>query len=126
MDKKEEWIVPVDESTDKTKMVIVVRKDLKMPRGKIAAQTSHASVGALVQSMFGKRLEESDFDGFQINTGNTSPEQMRSINEEADTRVVQGLLTISNILEKYREKKVNDDAKNAEEAEVVSTEESKS
>ena len=51
---------------------------------------------------------------------------MRSINEEADTRVVQGLLTISNILEKYREKKVNDDAKNAEEAEVVSTEESKS
>ena len=61
----------------------------------------------------------------QINTGNTSPEQMRSINEEADTRVVQGLLTISNILEKYREKKVNDDAKNAEDAEVVSTEESK-
>lgn len=67
MDKKEEWTVPVDESTDKSKMVIVVRKDLKMPRGKIAAQASHASVGALLQSMFGKRLEESDFDGFQIN-----------------------------------------------------------
>ena len=50
-----------------TKQVIVVRKDLKMPRGKIAAQASHASVGALLQSMFGKRLEESDFDGFQIN-----------------------------------------------------------
>lgn len=50
-----------------TKQVIVVRKDLKMPRGKIAAQASHASVVALVQSMFGKRLEESDFDGFQIN-----------------------------------------------------------
>ena len=67
MDKKEEWTVPVDESADKSKMVIVVRKDLKMPRGKIAAQASHASVGALLQSMFGKRLEESDFDGFQIN-----------------------------------------------------------
>ena len=50
-----------------TKQVIVVRKDLKMPRGKIAAQASHASVGALLQSMFRKRLEESDFDGFQIN-----------------------------------------------------------
>ena len=50
-----------------TKQVIVVRKDLKMPRGKIAAQASHASVGALLQSMFGKRLEDSDFDGFQIN-----------------------------------------------------------
>ena len=51
MSKKEEWTVPVDESADKSKMVIVVRKDLKMPRGKIAAQASHASVGALLQSM---------------------------------------------------------------------------
>ena len=32
MDKKEEWNVPVDESTDKSKMVIVVRKDLKIGR----------------------------------------------------------------------------------------------
>lgn len=62
MDKKE-----LNASVDRPKMVIVVRKDLKMPRGKIAAQASHASVGALLQSMFGKRLEESDFDGLQIN-----------------------------------------------------------
>lgn len=62
MNKKE-----LNASVDRPKMVIVVRKDLKMPRGKIAAQASHASVGALLQSMFGKRLEESDFDGLQIN-----------------------------------------------------------
>lgn len=62
----------------------------------------------------------------QINTGNATPDQVRQLNEEADTRVVQGLLTISNILEKYREKKINDDAKNAEEAEVISAEEKKS
>lgn len=61
----------------------------------------------------------------QINTGSASPEQMRSINEEADTRVVQGLLTISNILEKYREKKVKDDSENAEEAEATVVEEKK-
>lgn len=61
----------------------------------------------------------------QINTGSASPEQMRSINEEADTRVVQGLLTISNILEKYREKKVKDDSENAEEAEATIVEEKK-
>jgi len=61
----------------------------------------------------------------QINTGSASPEQMRSINEEADTRVVQGLLTISNILEKYREKKVKDDSENTEEVEATVVEEKK-
>ena len=56
----------------------------------------------------------------QINTGNASPEQIKQLNEEADTKVVQGLLTISNILEKYREKKVSD--AEAEDAEIVNKE----
>lgn len=34
----EEWKVPIDESEDKAKMVIVMRKDLKCPKGKIDAQ----------------------------------------------------------------------------------------
>ena len=32
------------------KQVILVRKDIKMSKGKIAAQVSHASVGALLKS----------------------------------------------------------------------------
>jgi PTH2 family peptidyl-tRNA hydrolase len=70
MADKEEWTVPVDNSEDKSKMVIVVRKDLKMPRGKIAAQASHAAVGAVIQSIFGERLDKSSFgidgEGFEI------------------------------------------------------------
>jgi PTH2 family peptidyl-tRNA hydrolase len=32
------------------KQVILVRQDLKLPKGKLAAQVAHASVGALVKS----------------------------------------------------------------------------
>lgn len=57
----DEWKVPVDESEDKAKMVIVMRKDLKVPKGKYCSQASHAAVGAIIQAMFGRRLEEEDF-----------------------------------------------------------------
>jgi len=52
------------------KMVLVVRKDLNMRKGKIAAQASHAAVGAVLQSIFGERLDDSSFgidgEGFEI------------------------------------------------------------
>lgn len=57
----EDWKVPVDTAEDKAKMVLVWRKDLKVPKGKIGAQLAHAAVGAVIQAMFGRRLEEEDF-----------------------------------------------------------------
>lgn len=58
----DEWKVPVDESEDKPKMVIVMRKDLKVPKGKYCSQASHAAVGAIIQALFlGSRLKENDF-----------------------------------------------------------------
>ena len=57
----EEWKVPVDESEDKAKMVIVMRKDLKCPKGKYCSQASHAAVGVVIQAIFSERLKPDDF-----------------------------------------------------------------
>ena len=61
----EDWKVPEDKSEDKPKMVIVMRKDLKCPKGKYCSQASHAAVGAVIQALYKKRLELSDFDNFE-------------------------------------------------------------
>lgn len=67
----DEWKVPTDESEDKAKMVIVMRKDLKCPKGKYCSQASHAAVGAVIQVIFGERLNEDKFverlHDFEIN-----------------------------------------------------------
>lgn len=57
----DEQKVPVDESEDKAKMVIVMRKDLKCPKGEYCSQASHAAVGAVIQALYGFRLEKNDF-----------------------------------------------------------------
>lgn len=66
-----EWKVPTDESEDKAKMVIVVRRDLKMNKGKAVAQGAHAATGAVIQAIFGERLNEDKFverlHDFEIN-----------------------------------------------------------
>lgn len=68
----DEWKVPVDESEDKVKMVIVMRKDLKVPKGKYCSQASHAAVGAVIQAVFRYRLDKDMFTelqyGFKIDT----------------------------------------------------------
>lgn len=65
------WKVPIDKSEDRAKMVIVVRKDLKCPKGKYCSQASHAAVGAVIQAIFGERLNEDKFverlHDFEIN-----------------------------------------------------------
>lgn len=67
----EEWKVPIDESEDKAKMVIVMRKDLKCSKGKYCSQASHAATGAVIQAIFGERLKEGKFverlQDFEIN-----------------------------------------------------------
>lgn len=42
----------------KVKQVIIVRKDLKMPPGKLAAQVAHASLGALLDEIRDTRSDK--------------------------------------------------------------------
>ncbi|HBG8470967.1 TPA: aminoacyl-tRNA hydrolase [Clostridioides difficile] len=44
------------------KQVIIIRKDLKMPKGKMVAQGSHASLGAILETMRRKKLNENSYE----------------------------------------------------------------
>lgn len=56
---------------DKIKQVIVVRKDLKMGSGKIAAQVAHASMGVLLNA--GTYTDDSTGTNFSINLSDNKP-----------------------------------------------------
>lgn len=51
---------------DIVKQVIVVRKDLNMPSGKLAAQVAHASLGTLMQKMRGFNHDDLDVSGYPV------------------------------------------------------------
>jgi len=53
------------ESKAAPKQVIVMRRDLKMPRGKIAAQAAHASMAGLLNHVT-FRLEEDTMEGWAL------------------------------------------------------------
>ena len=65
----------------KPKMVIVVRKDLNMRKGKIGAQCSHAAIGAILQTLFGSNLSEAYF----IQTRGVKDEIIFSLNKPTVT-----------------------------------------
>jgi peptidyl-tRNA hydrolase, PTH2 family len=48
---------------ESVKQVIVVRKDLKMRKGKLAAQVAHASLGAILKLMDKRTVHTLEFDG---------------------------------------------------------------
>lgn len=55
----------MENNEKKVKQVIIVRKDLKMPTGKVAAQASHASLGALLK-MFKKKTYPDDRTKYEV------------------------------------------------------------
>lgn len=53
----------------KVKQILVVRKDLKMTKGKIIAQCSHASLGVILQMMDKTITEEGEVRTLDIHKG---------------------------------------------------------
>jgi PTH2 family peptidyl-tRNA hydrolase len=71
-----------------TKQVIMVRKDLKMPKGKLAAQVAHASLSVILN--YSKRL-------------NDIPEPMQHWLDNSFTKVVVGVADLDELWEIYME-----------------------
>lgn len=66
------------------KQVIVVRKDLKMPTGKVAAQSAHASVAAVLRSQK-KKVEEWNKTGMKkVILRVDSQKELLSIKKDAE------------------------------------------
>ncbi len=64
-------------STDTSKMIIVMRKDLNMRKGKMIAQGSHAAVKAVLQSIISK-------DVHQKNNYKKEVEDLHIVTEQPD------------------------------------------
>ena len=75
----------------KTKQVIVVRKDLNMPVGKVCAQSAHASMKAVIQDI------PDNFDNFSDETKEAITEWL----EKEFTKVVVGIDSEDQMLDLY-------------------------
>ena len=56
-------------SSDDLKMVFLVRQDLKMKAGKIAAQVAHAAIGLYDDIIFGNNIYQKEALDFWVNYG---------------------------------------------------------
>lgn len=79
----------------KTKQVIVVRKDLNMPVGKVCAQSAHASMKAVIQDI------PDNFDNFSDETKEAITEWL----EKEFTKVVVGIDSEDQMLDLYNKAK---------------------
>jgi len=70
--------------TNDTKQVIVIRKDLKMRKGKMVAQGAHASMKAVI--------DEGEFDKMDWGGGDTDPQLIITLSEDMNAWLI-GLFT---------------------------------
>ena len=92
-----DWKVPVDESIDKSKMVLVIRKDLKVPKGKYISQGAHAATCALIQALFGHRITEDDFDGHEIKTHSITNDAVKDWLTGEFTKITVGVNSLEDL-----------------------------
>ena len=102
-EKLDEMFVPTNERRiveegKKSKQVIVVRTDLKMPDGKMAAQACHASLACFLK--MGKKTEYGDSKVFTV--GYNSDDELGSWIDKKFTKIVLGVNSLEELEEMYK------------------------
>lgn len=95
------------------KQLIIIRKDLGMNKGKLAAQASHASMGALLKAFNTKRLDEDHIISMDISFAwgknqvvsewlqGSFAKVVLAVNSEAELEAVAALAKEHNLLYSY-------------------------
>ncbi len=92
---------PVEQRPIIAKQVIVVRKDVKMPAGKILAQVSHASMATILHLVKTTTANGIETRSFTLNPTNDVDRAVQEWLDGSFTKVVVGVETEDELLQLY-------------------------
>lgn len=92
---------PIEQRPIIAKQVIVVRKDVKMPAGKILAQVSHASMATILRLVKTTTANGIETRSFTLNPTNDVDRAVQEWLDGSFTKVVVGVETEDELLQLY-------------------------
>lgn len=92
---------PVEQRPIIAKQVIVVRKDVKMPAGKILAQVSHASMATILHLVKTTTVDGIETRSFTLDPTNSVDRAVQEWLDGSFTKVVVGVETEAELLQLY-------------------------
>lgn len=96
----------IDRQNIEPRQIIVIRKDLNMPSGKLAAQVSHASLGCILKLANKENTEETFSLNLQLNQKNKSDKAVIDWLNFRFTKVVLYVKSEEKLVEIYEKAKL--------------------